>query len=42
MSHTAGIADNWGAMGAVVVNGDSPIALGDFRITVQMEPPYIR
>ncbi len=30
MSHTAGIADNWGAMGAVIVDGDSPIALGDF------------
>ena len=30
MTHTAGIADNWGAMGAVIVDGDSPIALGDF------------
>jgi len=30
MSHTAGIDDNWGAMGAVIVDGDSPIALGDF------------
>jgi len=30
MSHTAGIADNWGPMGAVIVDGDSPIALGDF------------
>ena len=30
MSHSAGIDDNWGAMGAVIVDGDSPIALGDF------------
>ena len=30
MSHSAGIDDNWGAMGSVIVDGDSPIALGDF------------
>ena len=30
MSHTSGIADNWDVLDPLVVNGDSPIALGDF------------
>ncbi|MBM75767.1 MAG: hypothetical protein CMK59_10230 [Proteobacteria bacterium] len=30
LSHTAGIKDNWTVMGSVIVDGDSPIALGDF------------
>lgn len=30
LGHTSGIDDNWGVMNAMIVNGDSPLALGDF------------
>lgn len=30
VTHTSGIADNWSVIDALVVDGDSPIALGDF------------
>ena len=30
LSHTSGITDNWSVLNAVVVDGDSPITLGDF------------
>ena len=30
LSHTAGIKDNWSVIDPVVVDGDSPIALGEF------------
>jgi CubicO group peptidase (beta-lactamase class C family) len=30
LSHTSGIADNWNVIDMLVVNGDSPISLGDF------------
>lgn len=30
LSHTSGIIDNWNALGSLVVEGDSPVSLGDF------------
>lgn len=30
LSHTSGIDDNWNVLGSLVVDGDSPVALGDF------------